>query len=97
MTGDSHCADVSEGRRQGATAASAVGDTARALCSAVLQPERPGYGGPACEAESVRRLAVVSLEKVPDETMILNFRHRLKRHGLAQLLFQEIGDHLAER
>ena len=55
--GSSHCADTSERRRQGATAASAVGDAARALRPAVLQPERSGDGGPACEAESVRCLA----------------------------------------
>ena len=29
----------------------------------------------------------MSLEKVPDETTILNFRHRLENHGLAHLLF----------
>ncbi len=61
---------MSEGRPQGATAASAVGDAARALRSAVLQPERPDDGGPACEAESIRRLAGAVLEKVPDETTI---------------------------
>ena len=66
--GGPHCAGVSEGRPQGATAASAVGDAARALRSIVLQPERPDDGGPACEAESIRRFAGVSLDKVPDET-----------------------------
>ena len=49
------------------------------------------------EAESIRRFAGVSLEKVPDETTILNFRHRLENHGLAQQLFEDIRDHLAER
>ena len=66
--GGSHCADVSEGRPQGATAVSAVGDAARALRSTVLQPERPGDGGFACEAESVRRFAGATPEKAPDET-----------------------------
>ncbi len=65
-----HCAGMSEGQRQGATAASAVGDAARAMRPAVLQSERSGDGGPACEAESVRRLAGAVLEKVPDETTI---------------------------
>ncbi len=69
-TGGPHCADASEGRPQGATAASAAGDAARALRSAVLQPERSGDGGPACKAESVRRLAGAVLEKVQDETTI---------------------------
>ncbi len=49
------------------------------------------------EAESIRRFAGVSLEKVPDETTILNFRHRLENHGLAQQLFEDIRDHLAEQ
>ncbi len=69
-TGGWHCADASEGRRQGATAASAVGDAARALRAAVLQPERSGDGGSACEAESIRRFAGAVLEKVLDETTI---------------------------
>ena len=89
--GGKHCAGVSEGRRQGATAASAVGDAARALRPAVLQPKRPGDGGPACEAESVRRFAGAVLEKVPDETTILDFRHRLESHGLAHQLFGRSG------
>ncbi len=63
-TGGPHCADASEGRQQGATAAFAAGDAARALRSAVLQS---GDVGPACEAESVQRLAGGSPEKVPDE------------------------------
>ncbi len=33
----------------------------------------PADGGPAFEAESVRRFAGVRLEKVPDETTILTF------------------------
>ncbi len=33
----------------------------------------------------------MSLEKVPDETTILNFRHRLENHGLAQQLFGRSG------
>ena len=37
--GGPHCAGVSEGRRQGATAVSAVGDAARALRSAVQAME----------------------------------------------------------
>ncbi len=70
--GGPHCAGVSQGRRQGATAASAARDAARALRSAVLQPERPGDGGPACEAESIRRFAGAVLKKgtIVDATII---------------------------
>ncbi len=47
------------------------------------------------EIERVRRLTGISLKKVPDETTILNFRHLLERHGLGQVLFKGIKDHLA--
>ena len=41
-------------------------------------------------------LALFSLSKVPDETTILNFRHLLERHGLGQVLFESIKNHLSE-
>ena len=47
------------------------------------------------EIERVRRFTGISLKKVPDETTILNFRHLLERHGLGQVLFESIKDHLA--
>ncbi len=46
--------------------------------------------------ERVRRLTGISLKKVPDETTILNFRHLLERHGLGQVLFENIKEHLSE-
>ena len=48
------------------------------------------------EIERVRRFTGISLKKVPDETTILNFRHLLERHGLGQVLFESIKDHLSE-
>ena len=48
------------------------------------------------EIERVRRFTGISLSKVPDETTILNFRHLLERHGLRQVLFESIKDHLSE-
>jgi IS5 family transposase len=47
------------------------------------------------EVESVRRFTGVRLEKVPDETTILNFRRRLERHELGRRLFDEINAYLA--
>lgn len=47
------------------------------------------------EVESMRRFAGLGLDRVPDETTILNFRHLLERHGLGQALFDEIKAHLA--
>jgi IS5 family transposase len=49
------------------------------------------------EVESMRRFASVTLDRVPDETTILNFRHLLEQHGLGRALFDEIKAHLAER
>ena len=49
------------------------------------------------EVESMRRFAGVSLDRVPDETTILNFRHLLERHGLGKALFDEIKAHLSEK
>ena len=46
--------------------------------------------------ESVRRFTGISVSKVPDETIILNFRHLLGRHGLPQVLFESIKDHWSE-
>lgn len=49
------------------------------------------------EVESMRRFAGLALERVPDETTILNFRHLLERHGLGKALFDEIKAHLSEQ
>ena len=46
------------------------------------------------EVESVPRFCDISLEKVPDESTILNFRHRLERHGLGRKLFERISEDL---
>ena len=48
------------------------------------------------EIESVRRFTGIRLEKVPDETTILNFRRRLERHELGRRLFDVIKAHLAQ-
>ena len=49
------------------------------------------------EVESVRRLSGIRLEKVADERRSLNVRHLLERHGLVQVLFETIKEHLAEQ
>ncbi len=48
------------------------------------------------EIERVRHSTGISLSKVPDETTILNFRYLLERHGLPQVLFESIKEHLSE-
>ena len=47
------------------------------------------------EIERVRCFTGIRLTKVPDEGTILNFRHLLERHGLGQVLFESIKNHLA--
>lgn len=42
------------------------------------------------EIESMRRFAGVRLDRVPDETTILNFRHLLEQKGLGKKLFETI-------
>lgn len=49
------------------------------------------------EVESVRRFTGVKLDKVPDETTILNFRRRLERGDLGRQLFDQINGHLADQ
>lgn len=72
-------------------------DAAGAMSAAALQPEDPARDDALCEVESMRRLAGVTLERVPDETTILNFRHLLQRRDLGEVLFTAIHEHLARR
>lgn len=49
------------------------------------------------EIASMRRFAGLSLsDPLPDETTILNFRHFLERHGLGQVVFALVNQHLAQ-
>jgi IS5 family transposase len=56
----------------------------------------PGMEDALYEVESMRRFAGLSLDRLPDETTILNFRRLLERHGLGKKLFNEINGHLGE-
>lgn len=49
------------------------------------------------EVESMRRFAGISIDAVPDETTILNFRHLLEQHGLGKKLFRKINKHLEKQ
>jgi len=50
------------------------------------------------DSESMRRFTRVELgdDKIPDESTILRFRHRLEEHGLTEAIFEEVNDLLAE-
>lgn len=55
----------------------------------------PGMEEALYEIASMRQFARLSLlEAIPDETTILNFRHLLERHGLAEQLFEAVNGHL---
>ena len=42
------------------------------------------------EIESMRQFAGRKLNRLPDETKILKFRHFLEQHGLRKVLFREV-------
>jgi len=46
------------------------------------------------EIESMRRFAGITIDTVPDETTILNFRHLLEEHNLGEKLFNKINRYL---
>lgn len=46
------------------------------------------------EIESMRRFAGITIDTIPDETTILNFRHLLERHHLGEKLFKKINCYL---
>jgi IS5 family transposase len=46
------------------------------------------------EIEFMRQFAGLRLERLPDETTILKFRHFLEQHGLGKVLFQGVNKHL---
>ena len=46
----------------------------------------PGLEDALYEVESMRRFAGLKLERIPDETTILNFRRRQERHPLGEKL-----------
>ena len=47
----------------------------------------------------MRRFAGIELgdDRIPDETTILNFRHLLERHALAEAIFAAVNVHLADK
>jgi len=46
------------------------------------------------EIELMRHFAGLKLDRLPDETTTLKFRHFLERHGLGKALFKEVNNHL---
>jgi IS5 family transposase len=46
------------------------------------------------EIESMRCFAGLKLDRLPDETTILKFRHFLERHGIGKVLSKEVNKHL---
>jgi len=57
----------------------------------------PGMEDSLYDIESMRRFAGVSIDEVPDESTILNFRHFLEGHRLTEKLFQITERYLSEQ
>ena len=51
------------------------------------------------DIESMRRFAQLDLgtDALPDESSILNFRHLIEKHGLSQIIFEDINQYLEEQ
>lgn len=49
------------------------------------------------EVESMRRFSRVGIDRIPDETTILNFRHLLEKHELGKKLFTKINRYLEKQ
>lgn len=49
------------------------------------------------EVQSMRQFAGITIDTVPDETTILNFRHLLEKHDLGEKLFHKINKHLEKQ
>ena len=61
-----------------------------------------GYSDPAmeealCETTILRQFSGLSLERIPDETTILNFRRLLEKHELASGILAVINGYLGDR
>jgi IS5 family transposase len=58
----------------------------------------PGMEEALYEIPTLRRFAQLSgLDRIPDETTILNFRRLLETHGLAEKIFERVNAHLARK
>lgn len=60
-----------------------------------------GYSDPAMEealyeTTILRHFAGLQLDRIPDETTILNFRRLLERHGMSTALFEVVNRYLGE-
>jgi transposase, IS5 family len=51
------------------------------------------------DSDAMRLFAGLELgdDRIPGETMILNFRHLLERHALTEAIFMEVNAYLAEK
>lgn len=59
----------------------------------------PGVEEALCDSEAMRRFMGIDLgrEGAPDESTVLQFRHLLERHGLAEQMLAEVNRYLAGR
>lgn len=57
----------------------------------------PGMEEALYEIASLRTIAGLDLQAIPDETTILNFRHMLEKSDLAEDIFKQVNAHLAKK
>jgi len=63
----------------------------------LVRLQRSGDGRVAVRATILRQFAGLGLERIPDETTILNFRRLLEKHDLAAGILGVINDYLGDR
>ena len=81
---------ISQGRT---TAVSFGGDAANPLAAAVVHAVSAADGGDADRYPPLRRFAGIELidGRIPDETTILNFRHLLEEHQIAEQVLKRVN------
>lgn len=66
------------------------------LLQVIYNLSDPGMEDHLYDVASMRKFVGLDIDRIPDETTLLNFRHFLERHGLGEKLFAEINAVLAK-
>lgn len=90
-------AALSEGRRR-SSGVSVAGHVAGSLDAELVRLHRSGDGGEEAfyETTILRQFSGLHLDRIPDETTIINFRRLLEKHELAGGILQVINGYLGD-
>ncbi len=91
LSGRGDCEALSAKRQAWASTVSDRDDAADSLHAAVVWPERSGDGGVAVRQLLDASVCEVAAGRVLDETTILNFRHLLEAHDIAEGIFEGVN------